>query len=152
MDIVTQRALARLPTGTGCHVWPGSRDRDGYGTIRDGQVLRKVHRLVWSSTHGPIPDGGVICHTCDNPPCGNPDHLFLGTNASNQWDRRSKGRQAAGSKNGRAKITEADVAEIRRAYAAGGITQQVLADRYGIKQWAVSKIVNGIAWHHVYSS
>jgi hypothetical protein len=72
-----------------CIEWKGRTDKDGYGTIGS----RRAHRVAWEQTFGPIPDGLQVLHKCDNPPCCNPDHLFLGTRTDNMNDKVRKGRQ-----------------------------------------------------------
>lgn len=89
-----------------CWVWMGklSRDGKGYGGLGNATKRRKnmpVHRYSWRLHHGKIPAGMCVCHKCDNPPCVNPDHLFLGTYADNIADCVRKGRQAKGERNGR---------------------------------------------------
>lgn len=75
-----------------CIEWTGSRDKDGYGrTFTEGQAYQ-AHVLTWISFYGPVPDGMLVMHTCDNPPCINIDHLQLGTHATNAQDRDAKGR------------------------------------------------------------
>lgn len=90
-----QRLWGRIQVSpTGCWEFMGARTPKGYGRIGlDGQYWQ-AHRLAWTLKRGPIPNGlGLqVCHRCDNPPCINPDHLFLGTNADNCRDRHSKGR------------------------------------------------------------
>lgn len=119
---------------------------------------------------GSISDGLVVCHTCDTPPCCNPNHLFLGTPAENSADMVSKERQckgpahpsygkrfcreptaeerARGERNGSARLNSEKVREIRRLSAAG-MRQVDLADRFGITQPNISKIVRREAWAHV---
>ena len=78
-----------------CWVWEGVRDKDGYGRVWiDGHYYR-AHRVVWEDEYGPIPDGILVCHLCDNPPCVRPDHLFLGTQKDNIADMLEKGRRPA---------------------------------------------------------
>ena len=93
-----------------------------------------------------------VCHTCDVRCCVNPDHLFLGTHDDNMKDRDEKGRQAKqkGSSHGLAKLTEADVLDIRARYAAGGVTQRELAEEYGVNQSLVSYIKNKQIWKHIH--
>jgi hypothetical protein len=76
----------------GCWEWEGSRDESGYGHTTIARRPISTHRLSWETAFGPIPRGLVICHRCDNPPCFNPAHLFLGTYADNARDCLQKGR------------------------------------------------------------
>lgn len=97
---MTQKILSRLckkleRTESGCVVWAGYRDRDGYGHIYVGNKKTPVHRLVYTLVHGTIPAGMCVCHHCDNPACCEPAHLFLGTQADNVMDMVNKGRNKA---------------------------------------------------------
>lgn len=130
----------------GCWLWKRSRDLEGYGRLRVLGTFLKAHRVAYELSTGQDPAGLVVCHTCDNPPCCNPAHLFLGTVADNQRDMVEKGRGRNGEHNGRAKITREIADAIRAAYAAGGVTQQALAFRYGINQSHVSAIIRGANW------
>lgn len=79
---------------TPCVEWDGARDDDGYGKVRVEGKVERVHRAVYAADQGPIPEGMVVLHRCDNPPCYRLDHLRLGTHADNVRDKVSKGRQA----------------------------------------------------------
>ena len=116
-----------------------------------------VHRLVWAILNGPIPNGMCIMHTCDNPSCFSPEHLFLGTLRDNAIDMASKGRQvfqkniekaSRGETHGKSKITSENVIEIRNLYSSG-MSQRKIAKRYGISQSNVCDIVNRRTWKHV---
>ena len=90
-----ERFLARIAVPSdpsACHKWTGARDASGYGIARIGDTLVRAHRYAWSRVNGPIPAGKVICHTCDNPPCVNLDHLWPGTQGENIRDSVAKGR------------------------------------------------------------
>ena len=160
---------ARLVTNnTGCREWVGARSNNGYGNVAVGGTTWKAHRLAWTLFNGPIPDGLYVCHRCDNPPCCNPDHLFLGTPKQNQEDMHSKGRfrtarrvagwrvasatlsrprpEYRGSNNPNARLSRDDVQTIRERYASGGVSQAKIAAEYGVSQSVVSTIVRRKAW------
>jgi hypothetical protein len=93
-------------------------------------------------------EGMLIRHSCDNPPCVNPAHLSVGTNADNAADMVSRERQARGSRSGTSKLTESQVAEIR-ARAAAGDLHRVLAGEYGVSRTLITRLANGHGWAHV---
>ena len=135
-----------------CWEWTACKS-NGYGRIGrggKGGKMEQAHRVSWEFHNGEIPDGLQVLHTCDNPPCCNPGHLFLGTPAVNAADRDTKGRQAdfRGEGNSSARLTEAQVVEIRRRHNAGE-TQAALGIEYGVANQHVSGIVNGKKWAHV---
>jgi hypothetical protein len=155
---VETRFWAKVDRTGSCWEWTAYRQGSGYGWfwVR-GQGPQRVsvlaHRMAWELTHGPIPDGLCVCHHCDNPPCCNPVHLFLGTDSDNKVDAWNKGRGTRpckwGEENGYAKLTEAAIREIRRRYAAGGVTQQELADAYGVNQTKISAAILRRTWAHI---
>jgi hypothetical protein len=118
----------------------GYTNEDGYGRIG---TLR-AHRVAWSLKNGPIPDGMLVCHSCDSPPCCNDAHHFLGTQADNAADMARKRRSNIGAKNPQAKLTAEQVAEIR---AAPG-SQRKIAARFGVGQTQVGKIKRGERWRN----
>lgn len=132
-----------------CWPWLSYRDGQGYGKYGPNS---SAHRLAWRFTHGDIPPGLCVCHSCDNPPCCNPAHLWLGTNAENSADKVAKGRQRSGivrgERNGQAKLAREDVLEIRTLRAAG-ITTTALAQRFGCSRRQIDRIVAGEKWSHV---
>ncbi len=84
---LASRLLAHsFATATGCLEWTGHRDKNGYGAITINQRPHRTHRVAWEIVNGPIPSGLWVLHRCDNPPCMNPDHLFMGTAADNTSD------------------------------------------------------------------
>ncbi len=115
----------------GCWEWRGYRNPKGYGFTRPGGRGVKgvlAHRLSWELHRGEIPEGMQVLHRCDNPPCVNPEHLFLGTNLDNIRDRVAKGRPGGsqawttpmlGERHPNCRVSGAVVEEIRRRYAAG---------------------------------
>lgn len=142
------RFHARYRRGSGCWLWLGKPNRYGYGRLsvgaRGAAVELLAHRIAWALAYGDIPAGMMVCHSCDTPPCVRPDHLFLGTNVDNVADRHAKGRDGgppAGEAHFNAKLRDSQVAELRAAYAVGGVTQQQLADRFGVSRSLVGLLV-----------
>ena len=125
-----------------CWIWTAAISEGGYGVIQVAGKLVKAHRLSWHLHFGPFRDGLWVLHHCDNPRCVNPSHLFLGTPKDNMQDMMSKGR----GKNPNAKLTEAQVHEIREIRKTDGRNQSVLAKQYGISQSAISRIIIGKTW------
>lgn len=132
----------------GCWVWLGSRFRQGYGQIRDGRLNKKAHRVSWELANGAIPAGMVIMHTCDNPPCVNIHHLRLGTHADNIADKYAKGREGdqRGEFGPRAKLTAAQVAEMRRVRAETGLPFKALGRMFGVHGSTAHAAVSGKTW------
>lgn len=153
-----------------CWVWTGCTDKDGYGEARIKGLGARAHRIAYALTHGPIPTGLCVCHTCDNPRCVRPDHLWLGTVSDNNRDRQQKGRTtgAKGRANGmntrpdkhwsqlypemasqfrgensvRAKLTSAQAEEIRTRKAIG-ISVVQLTREYGVCETTIYNILKG---------
>lgn len=132
----------------GCWDWSGAkRTRGGYGRMKGGYA----HRISWAIHHGPIPAGLLVLHRCDNPPCSNPDHLFLGTQKDNMADAAAKGRlanrpnRASGERVGSSKLTATKARQIRELCAAGR-TRRSVATQFGVNQASVSNVVLGKTW------
>ena len=136
-----------IVTETGCAEWTGYRDGDGYGIVRVGGKNKRAHRVSYTLSMGPIPDGFHVLHRCDNPPCINPDHLFLGTNYDNVKDKISKGRDRGvhGTENRHNKLTPEQVIEIRNSTG----TQRAVAAQYGVSGSLVNYIRNRKSWKHL---
>lgn len=140
-----------------CWPWTGAHLPHGYGLLRAPHARRNLHahRVAWVLKHGrEVPAGLCVLHRCDNPPCCNPAHLFLGTQVDNIRDRVAKGRsyRGLGEQNGSAKLTEADVREIRARYGyygKAGQSQPALAIKYGVRQSAISAVIRRKTWAHI---
>jgi hypothetical protein len=109
-----------------------------------------AHRIAYEMCFGPIAKGLCVLHSCDNPPCINPMHLSLGTKADNAQQREARGRgyDRSGERNGRAKLTNAQVVDLRRTYKLiprrSGRLQ--VAKQLGVSQALVNKIIHGDNW------
>ncbi len=128
-----------------CWPWLASKKQGGYGRISDERGHPQLsHRVSYALTVSPIPDGNVVCHRCDNPRCVNPAHLFLGTQADNLRDMRSKGRgnPPRGVEHPKARLTEALAQQIRR----DSRSHRQLARAFGIGKSTVGMIKAGDTW------
>lgn len=132
-------------TPTGCWEWQGRRLKRGYGRIGDSKKEKLVHRLVYELCVGDVPPGQEVCHECDNPPCCNPAHLFVGTRSVNLKDMAAKGRHnnpcPKGEKRPAPKLSDDAVRDIRCRAATGekGIIAR-LAEEYGVSAVLVSQV------------
>lgn len=143
-----------------CWPWTAYRNKKGYGQIKVGGKYGQVisaHRVAHELLIGPIPDGLCVCHSCDNPPCCNPAHFWLGTNAENNADKVAKDRhsklappvkperRARGERSGNAKLTEAAVLAIR----ADDRVHRVIALDYGVDPSLIGLVKKRAIWVHV---
>jgi len=119
-----------------CWEWNGSRERFGYGQKKIKGRMYITHRLAYAWVNGPIPDGMCVLHSCDNPPCCNPNHLFLGTQQDNVRDRCKKNRTPRGEAHYMAKLSDLEVEEIRRL----DLPHKEIAKLYGIGSPYVSTL------------
>lgn len=157
-------------SGTGCWLWTGRLNHKGYGTVTFRGKSWQAHRAMYADRVSEIPAGLLVLHRCDVRACVNPEHLFTGTNQDNMSDMVAKGRQARGeylsaripitdrhvSKTGRyklaamggetnpaAKLTDLQFAAVREEYLAGGVTQDELAEKYGVSSSTVRNAIAG---------
>lgn len=130
----------------GCWVWKtGPKHEYPKFWVKPGYV--RASRFSWERFNNQKIAGGMqVLHKCDNPKCVNPDHLFLGDRSANMLDRSKKGRfDISGLKNGRARVTK-EMARQIKALRTGGLSQQKIADRIGVSQQVVSRVVRGEHW------
>jgi hypothetical protein len=163
--------------GAECWYWTGIPNPKGYGRISvHGRAGHDAfaHRVAWELTYRLVPGGLWVLHHCDTPACVRPEHLFLGTAADNTADMMAKGRHVngvaplerrargerhgsrtkpestpRGEKHTAAKLTDAQVCELRRRWSAGGIQQKALAAEYSVSRGVVSEILSGKSWKHL---
>jgi hypothetical protein len=141
-----ERFFVKIKKTKSCWIWTACRFADGYGMFQ-WKRTQHAHRLMWMRENGPIPKGMHICHTCDNPPCVNPKHLFLGTPGDNVRDMVRKGRSPdrRGERHPNAKLSNKDVVEIREARG----TFKSIGKRYGVTRQMIALIKKRKSWSHV---
>ena len=137
-----------------CWEWQGARSHAGYGKLVRDRHLVSTHRLSWEFATGhPVPDDLLVCHRCDNPPCVNPSHLFLGDKSANAIDMVMKGRhdtksRIRGEEHARARLTDAVVADIRARHASDESVASI-ARSLGVNWGTVKYAVAGVTWAHI---
>jgi hypothetical protein len=125
-----------------CWIWTAAMLKTGYGSIRvEGKALR-AHRVAYELTHGKIPEGMLLRHSCDNPKCVNPAHLIVGTKRENTQDALERGQHVVGEDHYKAKIPNQAIDTIRAALAAG-VSGKYLAKQFGVDQSMISQIKHG---------
>lgn len=140
-----------------CWEWTASKNKKGYGEFwLENKPHFHAHKVAWILTNGDISDEMCVCHTCDNPSCCNPNHLFLGTNQDNVDDKMKKGRWNStflygkdhpqhGGNSPYSKLTESDVREIRNLREQG-YTLRALAKQFGVTHGVINNILQGRKW------
>ncbi len=144
-------ALAHPEPMSGCWLWMGAVNGDGYGRVWVKTARNRTpraNRTAWSLYRGPIAAGLSVLHRCDNRLCVNPDHLFLGTQADNMRDMAKKGRSTQGSRHPAAILCEGDINPIRARLAAGQSAREIAAD-YGVSGAVIYAINARRRWNHV---
>jgi len=137
---------SKVDKETSCWIWQRGLFSNGYGQISIAGKPTPAHRASYIAFIGPIPEGKLVCHACDNPLCVNPDHLWIGTNRDNMEDMVKKGRSAVAN-NAHAKLTIDQVKAIKRQY--GKKNMEELADIFFVTPPTIARIVYGESWKHV---
>ena len=127
-----------------CWFWIGGKGKNGYGSFWDKKT-KSAHRFSWELHNGLITNDLCVLHTCDNPLCVNPNHLFLGTRLDNMRDRDTKQRQARGENNGRHKLLESDIKLIRNS----NLSISKLAKQFSVSKFTINAVKQKKYWKSV---
>lgn len=153
-DHTKKRLLLKRSIDNECWIWTGNKNNKGYGFISWGQGIEKkkqvVSRIAYTIWKGEIPEGLMVCHSCDNRSCFNPDHLWIGTQFDNMQDCVKKGRGVdnSGSKSGMSKLNENQVLEIRRLRSEGQ-TLKKIAEKFDVTDANINEICKRHTWSHI---
>lgn len=156
------RIMARVVKDkkTGCWNFTG-RLQGGYGYVRVNNRFTRTHRIIFEHHNGKIPEGMLVCHSCDNPKCCNPEHLWLGTHNDNMNDMTNKDRGVYlyGEKHSQHKLKEKDVLMIRKLYNKyskddkhnknNWCTIEFLAKEFNMSYCAIRSIIKNVTWRNL---
>lgn len=138
--------------GDSCWSWMMSKTKRGYGVFYFNGRRTTAHRFAYASSRGPIPENMCVCHTCDNPGCVNPDHLYLGTHNDNMRDKAERKRVVSNplkaERHWNAKLKNQDVIEIRNLWKQGW-KQKDIGNKFGITARYVCEIVGRRCWRSI---
>ena len=143
------KALSSLDSATGCWMWIGGVDKDGYGALTFNNKRVRAHRLSHETFNGPLLDGQLVLHKCDTPGCVNPPHLYAGNQLDNESDKRERGRGPAGEANVKAKLTVSEIQQIQDLYSSGLFSGAAIGRLYEISKSNACRIVKGKLWSNV---
>lgn len=146
-----ERVMRRtLPEpNTGCVLFEGFVNPQGYGNVKVRGVAKLTHRVTWEEVNGPIPEGAYVLHSCDTPACVNPDHLFLGNQYANMKDAAKKGRMRRGEEHHNAKLTEEKVRKLRDMRKNTGMSYRKLGNFFNVSSNVARDACVGESWTHV---
>jgi hypothetical protein len=149
LEAVTRRRLERNSKRVGeCIEYTGTLQAAGYGVIQISKRRTQAHRVSFELHNGPIPEGMMVRHMCDNPPCINPDHLELGGQTENMADMVERGRSLPGERQPNAKLTDEQALKIISRLRLGE-TQRSLAIEYGVSHTTIYSIASNKGWKHL---
>ncbi len=150
---VEQRFWEKVNKTDGCWEWTSTIGTNGYGKFWFNGKVHEAHRFIYEQLHGDIPDNICVCHSCDNPICVNPIHLWPGTVAQNVDDKVRKGRQNCGIRPSGVdypiKLNRDRVFQIRALYATSGYSQATLGRMFNVRPATIGEIVRREIWKHV---
>ena len=131
-----------------CWIFLGATDKDGYGQFWDGdiQLMTRAHQFSAKIHLGDCPKGMCVCHTCDNPSCVNPNHLFYGSALDNQKDKMTKNRQTKGESQGHSKLTNNQIEQIK---ARANENYKVLCKEFNLVPSTIYRIWHNQSWKHI---
>lgn len=142
---IEERFWSKVKKTNKCFYWTAYKF-NGYGRLNVNGKNTPAHRFSYELNKGKIPSGMCVCHSCDNPLCVNPEHLWLGTRKDNNLDRTSKGRSVVGEQRSQSKLSWGMVNDIRKIYSEGKYSQRELCKKFNISQPLLCKVVNNKNW------
>ncbi len=150
-ESLKKRILRNYEEVNGCWNWKKYKNSLGYGIINVKGKIHLAHRISWQIFKGEIPESLLICHTCDNPSCINPNHLWMGTNKENQEDmfKKNRSRHVRGDDHSSSKLDSEKVKKIRSLSKPRYYTAKRLAEEFKVSEVTIHNIIYGRTWRHL---